>query len=243
MKVPLPLGLNLRPFPMENPETDLHIPIFVRAHARLADPPRRREWQPKPMPQWARHALVLDTETTRTLDQELNFGFAQWGELDPSRDIYVSQEEYIFHRNNLDPKSLKLLREFARKHRLGIMSRDEFVNGPLWDAVTAGASIVGFNLPYDISVLAHSYREAGEGWSFVMWPYPNGRENKSRPRIRISTIDSRRAIIILAGGRLRNKDGTPAPCRWPIPGGRFLDLAHMVFALRNSYFSLKVACK
>jgi len=83
-------------------------------------------------------------------------------------------------------------------------------------------------------VLAHSYREAGEGWSFVMWSYPNGRENKRRPRIRITAIDSHRAIIILTGGRLRNKDGTPAPCGWPIPGGRFLDLAHMVFALRNS---------
>src|SRR5262249_10876675 len=145
------------------------------AHMRAWRTLRAGAWQPKPMPQWARHALVLDTETTRTLEQELNFGFAQWCELDPSRDIYASQEEYIFHRNNLDPQSVKLLREFARKHKLGIMSRDEFVNGPLWDAVMAGASIVGFNLPYDTSVLAHSYREAGEGWSFVMWSYPNGR--------------------------------------------------------------------
>src|SRR5574340_68454 len=91
--------------------------------------------EPEPMPQWAKHALIIDCETGTTLGQKLNFGFARWTEL--VAGLYVCQEEIIFYRNDLDDKAVRLLREFGRTHeadvvpgfpsKISVMSRDEFV--------------------------------------------------------------------------------------------------------------------
>jgi hypothetical protein len=173
------------------------------------------------LPQWAKYALVVDCETTTTLDQKLTIGFARWVEL--LDGCYICQEEIIFYGNDLEDNAVQLLRKFARTHKadvepgyptkMSVMSRNEFVNGPLWNIIQAGGCVVGYNLPFDISRLAHDYTSTAknDGWSFIMFTYPSGKENKHRPRIIIVPKDSHTTFIRLAGGRPRQK-GKPVPC-------------------------------
>jgi hypothetical protein len=204
------------------------------------------------LPQWAKYALVVDCETTTTLDQKLTIGFARWVEL--LDGCYICQEEIIFYGNDLEDNAVQLLRKFARTHKadvepgyptkMSVMSRNEFVNGPLWNIIQAGGCVVGYNLPFDISRLAHDYTSTAksDGWSFIMFTYPSGKENKHRPRIIIVPKDSHTTFIRLAGGRPRQK-GKPVPCSWPVPRGRFLDLLHMVSAMRSAHLPLDSACR
>src|SRR6266404_8396934 len=93
-------------------EPELHLPIYVRAHTRLAlESPRKSGWEPKSLPQWAKDLLAIDCETTIGLDQKLNFGFWRWCKLQPDGH-YACQEEGIFYRNDLDNNAIKLLREY-----------------------------------------------------------------------------------------------------------------------------------
>lgn len=234
--------------------SEIDLDIFVRAHTRLlADHPDGQERQPKLLPQWAEHALVIDVETTIALGQELNFGFYRWCRLQPDGH-YACEEEGIFHRNGLDNRAVKSLREFARTHKahvahgysskMPVMSRDQFVDGPLWDIIMAGGVLVGYNLPFDISRLAQEYRPTAKnnGWSFIMFTYPSGKENIHRPRITIIPKDSHTSFIRLTGGCPR-QNGEPVLCSWPVPRGRFLDLLHMVTAMRSAHLSLDSACR
>jgi hypothetical protein len=109
-----------------------------------------------------------------------------------------------------------------------VQSRTDFVDGEFWQVIQAGAVIVCFNSPFDLSRLALEYREAqskNTGWSMVMWKY----EDTLKPKLRIKPKDSRSAFISLAGGD---------PPSSVIYRGRFLDLSVLGWALRNRHMTL-----
>ena len=190
------------------------------------------DWAPTSLPQWAKDVLVIDCETTIGLDQKLNFGFWRWCKLQPDGH-YACLEEGIFYRNDLDNNAIKLLREFARTHKADvapgnstkmlIMSRDEFVNGPLWDIIMAGGV---WQATTCVSI--------SRGWLTAINPLERRmvvhhvhlpqaakvRPDKYRPRITITPMDSHRAFFRLTGGRPRNRTGNPfrAAGRFPRAG-------------------------
>ena len=109
-----------------------------------------------------------------------------------------------------------------------MQSRTEFVDGEFWAAVQAGAVIVCFNAPFDLSRLALEYREArnkNTGWSMVLWRY-EGKPDKLKPKLRIKPKDSRSAFISFAGGDPNNRT---------IYRGRFLDLSVLGWASQQAY--------
>jgi hypothetical protein len=235
---------------------ELRLPVYVRAHTRVVEEekphPTRKTNEPEP-PRWAHTALVLDFETTTNLEQQLNFGFYRWCELQAD-GTYVCVEEGVCYSNALDRKSLRLLGDFCRKHkadmprretkRIKLFTRNEFVNGPLWDIIRAGGVIVGHNVAFDISRLAFRYGVAkgrDAGWSLSLFGIREGDEMQDRPfrpRIVVTPKDSHTAFFRLAGGY---KPGTRPD--WPVRRGRFLDTGHMAFALRNAHLGLKAACQ
>src|SRR6516162_7092152 len=129
-------------------ESELHLSLHVSAHTRLVlESPLERNWAPASLPQWTKDVLVIDCETTVGLDQKLNFGFYRWSKLQPDGH-YACLEGGILHRNDLGNDAVMLLRQFAHTHKahvapgnstkILVMSRDEFVDGPLWDIIMAG---------------------------------------------------------------------------------------------------------
>lgn len=219
------------------------LPLFLRVHTRAGNKKRwKSDGEGKLPDKWARFALVFDCETTTDIRQDLNFLWWRFCEL--KNDRYVCQQEGIAYADKLDKKSIKLIQEFARGRRANVEegcpeeitvgSRTTFVNGEFWDAVSAGAAIVCFNAPFDLSRLALEYRKAqskNTGWSIVLKKY-KGKPDKMMPRLRIKPKDSRSAFISLAGGDHENR---------VVYAGRFLDLSVFVWALRNQHMTLDSA--
>ncbi len=224
--------------------------IFLRCHTCILDeePSEKtgtRKAQPLP-----KYVLVLDTETTTDALQSLNFGIYQFCELGADGN-YACREEGACYADDLDARQLEVLRRYARDRnskrvkselKLRLYDRRVFVEKVMYTAIQAGAAIVAFNLPFDLSRLAVEYRVArgagGRGWSFVVFRYKNKAKgewlpNSFRPRVQLRPKDSKAAFIRLAGGDMNQ----------PYRVGRFLDLKTLVWALRNKSLSLESSCR
>ncbi len=217
-------------------------PLFLRVHTRVVEKKKKRkkrEFEPSFVEKWARFAMVFDCETTIDLRQDLTFLWWRFCEL--KNDEYLCQQEGIAYADQLPDGSIALIKSFVGRKRAAVeegcpptilvQSRTEFVNDRFWEALKAGAVVVCFNAPFDLSRLAVDYRGAkrkGAGWSSVLWEY-KGEPDEFKPRLTIKPKDSRAAFINLAGGDPNNR----VQYR-----GRFLDLSVLGWALRNKHLNL-----
>ncbi len=225
--------------------------IYLRCHTRILGENQNLKRKTRKTASLPRYVLVLDTETTTDARQSLNFGAYQFCEAD-AQGHYRSLEEGLFHADDLDARQLAVLRRYvaretrnrvkSRGQTLKLYSRSSFVERVMYTAIQAGAAIVAFNLPFDLSRLAVEYRVARgagkRGWSFVVFRYRDRKTgkwlpNSFRPRVQLRPKDSKAAFIRLAGGDMNQ----------PYRIGRFLDLKTLVWALRNKSLSLESACR
>jgi hypothetical protein len=218
--------------------------IFFRAHTVVPEKKRKIGLNP---PKWSEYVLVFDTETTTDTSQSLTFGAYRFCRVF-SHSQYVCLEEGLFHAENLDSRSAEIMRDYLRGNppenrkdgpeKLRLYSRSDFVEKVLWEAIQAGAIIVGFNLPFDLSRLAVDWCKARNGgWSLIMSLRRSKKTgqmepNPDRPRIRVTSKDSKSAFIALMRPRVAEE--------WP--AGRFLDLHTLAFALHSESYSLDRAC-
>jgi hypothetical protein len=223
--------------------------LYLRAHIVVtgekeeqAEKPPKRSRSPK---LWPDYALVWDTETTLDLDQTLNFGVWRFCQLVGTE--YVAIQEGIFYRDGLAAKDIETILAYKRRHvansladgadtELAVLSRAAFVERVFWESVRAGALIVGFNLPFDISRLAVGWAAAHDGgFSFVLSQLSDkGHNNIHRPRIRISPLNGVAEKIELTAVRWEKEQD-----RWR--RGRFLDLHTLAFALTDNSYSMSGA--
>ena len=220
--------------------------IFLRAYAVRADQKKKRKYPLREQddPKWPQQALVFDTETRITPDQSLTFGVYRLCDLIGGE--YRVTQEGIFYADDLPAKDLKVLETYLRPAIPDVPSfppefpmydRSEFIRRIFWPAIKRrGALICGFNLPFDLARLALDWdRGDHDEWSLTMSQFPNGIENRYRPRILITPIDSKKAFIGL---------GTPWNKKeWRNAGrAHFLDLRTLGWALFNQSFSLRTLC-
>src|SRR6266568_3391275 len=168
-------------------ERDL-LPIALRA---FVPPPKAakgfRKSRKSGPSEWS---LVWDCETTTAVSHQLRFGTYQ---------VYrgVQLEEIgIF----LDPRSLTkveqvLLRRYASGHKLRLLSTDKFIDDIFYGiGYELRATIIGFNLPFDLSRLAIRHgpargRTMRGGFTFQL------SKNPWKPRVQIKHLSSRAALI------------------------------------------------
>src|SRR5271155_1195129 len=211
-------------------------PIVVRVYSRAKKRVKER-WKTH-APKWANFALVLDCETTTDIRQDLTFLWWRFCEL--KDDAYVCQMEGVAYHDDLDKDAVALIRSFSRKRadveegcpkEIQVGSRTDFANNVLWEAIRAGAAVVCFNSPFDLSRISLKSRPAklkNTGWSVTPWP-DEADPFKPKPWIRIKPKDSRSAFISFVGGD---------PSMRLNYGGRFLDLSVLGWALRNKHKDL-----
>ena len=237
-------------------------PIFLRAHTELAKQgeKEKRQFNKLVEPRWPEYTLVFDCETTIDELQSLTFGAFRFCKL-KANGTYECVQEGLFYADDMaetDPPGIPTLRRYcetvraeAREGcptRIELYSRAEFVEQVFWPAIEAGAAVVGFNLPFDLSRIAVDCRKArrrNDGWSLVLsqGKHPKTglpRPNPKRWRIIVTPKDSKAAFIRLAGTRIRIK-GTRQRLI-PYRQGRFLDLRALDWALRNKAGSLESTC-
>jgi hypothetical protein len=248
------------------------LPIAVRAYARplaVDREPRATRKQPQPRRRRTETArrpsaiLVIDCETTADAVQSLQFGVYRYHRLDWTREgpELSCVVEGLFYADELpigDPNGFACLQEYVRSRppevavdvedvavELRLLSRGEFCERALRAALSASATLVGFNLPFDLSRLAFRVAEArGEfagGFSLCLYAYE--REgvlcaNPYRPRVVVRSLDSKRS-------RIRLSSTMPGADSETAFRGRaaFLDLHTLSYTLTGSALSLEAACQ
>jgi hypothetical protein len=237
---------------MPRPAPEL-LPVAVRAYSRTNSGKARRSQTRRRggRRRTPRRTLVFDTETTTDAVQQLNFGAARyyidrWDQ--PCLGVLV--QEVLFSAPNQatrDPDAHERLVAYARGHNsdasagysseLRLIEQDEFLEDWIYlHGHEHGATIVGFNLPFDVARLASHAGDArgrySGGHSLRLFEHA-GTDHPFRPRIVTKSIDSRRALM----GFTR-----PVRARGRSPS-RFCDLRTLTFAYTNEATSLERACE
>ncbi len=255
--------------------TTSYLPIALRAYTERASlkSERSRRSRQRHAATRARYVLVVDTETTTDATQRLNFGSYPYLRIRwrGKRPHAMRVEEGVFYADDLpvrDSGAFTILQAYAAAHRADVpsgvdrrvklLSCQEFLNKVLYNAAyKVRATVVSFNLPFDLSRVAHACGDARGrfegGFSLALWGYQDTRgvwrESRYRPRVAIKTIDSKRALKgFTRPVRVDKEDRAPEgmPGR-PDPAyafrGHFLDLRTLAFALTDKSHSLASACK
>ncbi|MET3760700.1 hypothetical protein [Sphingomonas sp. UYEF23] len=138
------------------PVTD-ELPVALRAYAaptfrvlpdQNAAPPKAPR-KSSVMPSSGR-VLIFDTETTSDAAQSLRFGTYQYRSGDT-----LDESGIFYDPEGVTPDDLITLRRYADANGLMLRTREEFVDAVFFaQAYQHRATIVGFNLPFDIARLA-----------------------------------------------------------------------------------------
>jgi hypothetical protein len=233
--------------------------IAVRVYPTSDDRPAARSKK-----DWQRPAamFVFDTETRIDATQRLILG--------SSRFIVAGRclEECLFHADDLPEEDQQVLKQYVATHsadvvggsarRLRLLTCSEFLEKLFRNSYKARSLLVGFNLPFDLSRIAHDFTTArarfAGGFSLGLWLYRDkaGREqaDKYRPRIGIKYIDNKRSLMGFTSRK--NPDETDLIPEGSTTGepergykfrGHFLDLRTLAFALTDRGYSLEKACE
>lgn len=182
-------------------------------------------------------ALIFDTETTTCPAQSLRVGSYQ-----VRKESELRQEGLFYDPDTLNNADYDRLQTYAKTHSLELLTVDKFRRLFLNVGYKRGASIVGFNLPFDISRIAISHGAARGhmrgGFTFKLSPYLD------QPAVRIKHLSARAALIDFAAPAkqqtprgMRNRGMKVRPHR-----GYFTDLKTLAAALTSRSFSLEGLC-
>jgi hypothetical protein len=204
-----------------------YLPVAVRAYVPLAIIERPRKQRPIPTPsEWV---LVFDTETTTDPAQRLRFGSFQ----------LRHAGKLVKHGLFYDPAALtasdqRVIRSFARANGLELLTVADFIEDVFYKfGYQLRATIVGFNLPFDISRLAVRHGPARRrpmrgGFSFQLSP------NAFRPRVQVKHLSRRAAMIrFAAAAGQRTPRGMRKRSRVPVRRGFFVDVKTIGAALTS----------
>lgn len=212
----------------------LKVPIAIRAYSERPEhePLGSRAVSPDVAPsEWT---LVFDSETTVDAVQQLRFGFFQI-----RRGETLEREGCFYDATTITPAELALLRRYTESHQLELITVAQFrADVFLKYGYTRLATIVGFNLPFDISRIAIRHGSARRGirggFSFDLTG------SAYDPRVRVKHLNPHEALIqfgvpgkqeTLRAWRKRGK-------RAGAYRGHFVDIKTLACALLSNRFSL-----
>jgi hypothetical protein len=216
---------------MKSPAVEIAIRVFTERPGRkpLASKPRSKKLGPS---EWT---LVFDCETTTDEAQSLRFGFYQLRKLDP-----IEEEGVFCEAATLTREEVRLLKAYASSHGLKVISVEQFRRDLLLGyAYKLHATVVGFNLPFDLSRIATVHGSARGhmrgGFTFHL------SRSRRDPKARVKHLSPRAALIDFA---MPWKQHTPRGMRrrklrvrgYP---GHFVDLKTLGAALLSRRFTLK----
>jgi len=195
-----------------------------------AKPRGPSSWKPQ---RSSKFTLVFDTETTTDPSQRLRFGSYQ---LRKGQDL--NEAGLFFDPEALSDAERRTLEGFAASRGLRCMTATTFVEDVFFRrGYDLRATIVGFNLPFDISRLALGWTPArGKmrgGFSFKM------SEKRWRPRVQVKHLSGRAAFIQFTSPTKRNDNPRDRrEGRGFIRRGSFIDVKTIAGALLSRSFSL-----
>jgi hypothetical protein len=207
-------------------------PIYLRAYAEPTVAPKPAKRRPSAKP--SKWVLCFDCETTADEVQRLRFGAYQ-----VRRDGILKEKGLFFDPDAVDGEELEAL-QMNRPAGLALRTLTSFVEDIFYDiGYAADATIVGFNLPFDISRLAldcDTARQVRRNGKIVDRSMAGGFTLRlshiaGRPNVRIKPLSRRAAFINFAAP-------SDAPTGERASRGFFLDLKTLAAALTSKSFKL-----
>ena len=188
-------------------------------------------------------SLIFDTETTIDPSQRLRFGTFQLrarGHL-VERGVFYNEDVSIFPASDREILTKVLEEEPSDAgEKLLLFTRTEFVEYFFKWAKT-DATIIGFNLPFDLSRLAVSYTSAmysmSGGFSFIL------DAAEVAPNVRVKHLSQRSQFINFSGTEKTSGRKTKDNEYIPVPRGFFVDVKTLAAALTSQSHSLKSLSK
>lgn len=169
------------------PVSESLLPVAIRAWPKLDK--STASWGTDDVLAMSNWTLVFDTETTVDAAQRLRVGGFRL-----LRDGVLVQEALFYEQ--LTPKERRRLKSYAKHEGLPLLTIEEFREVFYDISLRLRATIVGFNLPFDLARLAVDWKQArgrfAGGFSLIFWRNPDGTENKDRPRLRIKSSTTAR---------------------------------------------------
>ena len=178
--------------------------------------------------------LVFDCETSTDAAQRLRFGAYQIRKGDR-----LHERGLFYEPDALSPEEVNMLSRWTSANQLRLLTRAEFVEGIFFPiGYDNQASIVGLNLPFDLSRIAIAHGSArGKmrgGFSFILSP------STRRPRAQVKHLSARAALIRFThpGKQLTPRGMRRRMIQVQPHRGFFVDVKTLAAALTSSSHSL-----
>src|SRR5579872_6530125 len=176
-----------RPLDNLSPDEFDLVEIALRAYVPTSRKPNKWRGSDLGPSEWT---LIFDTETTTDAAQALKFGVYQ-----VRKGSELWEAGYFVNPGILAGREMSVIRSFAAKVNYRCLTVAEFVENVFFKiGYDLRATIVGFNLPFDISRLAIGHGAARGrimkgGFSFQLSP------NRYWPNIQIKHLSPRVSLI------------------------------------------------
>jgi hypothetical protein len=191
--------------------------------------PSVRARRPRRPPEPSQWVLVFDTETTTDPSQRLRFGSFQLRHAGK-----LVKRGLFYDATALTKQDQRVLARFGRVNGLESQTVADFIEGVFYKfGYELRATLVGFNLPFDISRLAVRHNSARRrpmrgGFSFQL------SVNPWRPRVQVKHLSRRASIIrFTAPPKQRAPSGLRKHSRVPVRRGFFVDVKTIGAALTS----------
>lgn len=204
-----------------------HLPIAVRAYVPLAKAETPRKPQKPPVA--SNWVLIFDTETNTDPSQRLRFGTFQLrysGKLE--------KHGLFYDPDALNARERQTIACYAAANGLELLTLADFLEGMFFKFGYAfRATIVGYNLPFDLSRIAIRHSSARRrpmrgGFSFQL------SEQSWQPRIQVKHLSRRASMIrFTAPPRQRASRRMQKNSRVPMRRGFFVDVKTIGAALTS----------
>jgi hypothetical protein len=213
----------------------ISLPICLRAYAV---PHASKELPPKAerpgLDQPSRWTLVFDTETTIDAAQRLRIiTYGVW-------DDDLLHERGIAYPPDMPEDDRAVLERYAAERGVRLIDRATFILQVFYRyGYDRRGTIVGFNLPFDISRIAISHGDAKRDWYGGFTFYLT--QDRRLPPVQVRHL-SRRAALIRFGttfGQRTPRNMRRRGERMPIRRGFFVDVKTIAAALFSRSFSLE----
>ena len=227
MKITDEIDIALRVYTEKEPKPDkAHSEKKARIQLPRNDEPS--EW-----------SLIFDCETTTDAAQRLKVGFYQ---IRKSGELFA--EGAFYDPDAISRDDFDIIEDFCETEELDLLTAHEFRRDVfLYYAVDLRATVIGFNLPFDISRIAIDHGPARNsmrgGFSFSMTL------DRRRPRVRVKHLSRSAALIDFAapwegqtGRSTRNRNQ-----QVPVDSGFFVDVKTAAAALLTFRGPLAALCE
>src|ERR1039458_5693088 len=183
--------------------------LYFRAHAIPAIS-QKEDWRGRHARE-PEHALIFHCKTTADEKQDLLFGAYICAQLKDAQ--FVAKESGLFHRGG-HPEELRVLKRFVKDSVYELGTAEDFRRKVFLKYLKAGALIVAYNAPFEISRIAikrNKSRKRRRAFSFYFRMFRDKRTGKMRPSgyepgLSIESLDASKAIYRLIKYKFHDKD-------------------------------------